>query len=162
MKLFTDSDLEAYVNERVVRHTQHLIDARKEAFDTERDRHEWQMRRTEAEKSDAETERDRYRGGYKRALKTIKGLRIELSEAKRQLLAAGLSTFEGPDKDGGPPKLNSVQGVMDRVSGEIPQIDDAARSAVRLYVEREMRTRGSSDAEEILAEVVAGGFMDDD
>ena len=162
MRLFTDAELEFFVNGRVAKHTQHLIDARKEAFDTERERHEWQMRRLDAEKSDAETERDRYRAGYKRALKKMKGLRNELSEANRQLLAAGLSTVEGPDKDGGPPKLNSVQGVMDRVIGEIPQIDDAAQSAVRSYVEREMRTRGSSDAEEILAEVVAGGFMDDD
>lgn len=123
--------------------------------------HEWEVRRLTAQVTDAESNRDRYRGGYKRSIRAMKMMRVKIAELSKALLEAGIGP-EPPVKEGEERRLSTVQGVMDSALQEIPAMDEGARGAVREYVEREFRMRGSEYAEAILAEVVGGGFLEDE
>lgn len=155
MKILSDSDylkaLESAGN--------YAAETTKQAM---QENHDWEIRRLKAQIDDAERDRNRYRAGYKNALRKVKVLRSELAEASRRLLESGLGSTPAKDDEGKDRKLGNTQAIMDAVVSEIPGMDDGAQGAVRLYVERELRKRGIEQAEEILAEATVGGFVDDD
>lgn len=164
MKIFTDADLERYVDDRIHVRLELARDDWENRLKLATEGHGWEVRRLTAQKEDAETEANRYRVAYKNAIKKLNAARKRTSELSRQLNDAGMLPDPELDrgKDGAPRKLNSVQAVVDQVMTEVPGVDDAGQGAVRSYVERELRMRGIDQAEMIAAEVVAGGFLDDE
>lgn len=164
MKIFTDADLEAYAQERISQAVKAIDAAHNRLTANAKEEHEWRVRRLEAQKDDAILESGRYRVGYKNALRKLKAERKRSAELSRQLNNAGMLPDPELDKmkDGSPRKLNSVQSIVDQVTTEIPGLDESGQAAVRGYVERECRMRGIDQAEIIAAEVIAGGFLEDD
>lgn len=56
----------------------------------------------------------------------------------------------------------SVQTILDKAQKQIGFSDDLTSTAVQSYIEREIRLRGEGSAEQILADVLAGGATDDE
>jgi hypothetical protein len=160
VKLFTDSDLEKYVHGRIVAALEDAEKAYSDRSQWAETQHKWAVERLEARVEDAERHASVFRTGYKNALKKLKRYRKELSQAKRTLLAAGLANEV--DEKTGKPKVTPAQEIMDEIESLIPGLDDLSRGAVRSYVDRELRKRGSGDKENILQEVATGGYQDDD
>lgn len=57
---------------------------------------------------------------------------------------------------------NVAQSLVDRAQAKIGFNDDLTSSAVQSYIERELRLRGDDSADQILAEVLAGGMDTED
>ena len=140
MKLMTETELTAYVQAKL---------------DQQKIEHDWEIRRFTAKVEDLTEERDRFRGAYKRGLNKLEKYRLKLADAQRELLAAGVDPAGEAAKDGAP-RRPTVQTIMDDLMSEIPGMDDSSQQVTKLYVERELRKRGTGEADEILAEVLAG------
>lgn len=159
MIVWTERQLAEYVEARISSALEGADRAHAERERHAKDNHDWEVRRLTARAEDAEKLRDRFRGGYKRALGKLKRYRKELAQARRAMMAAGIT---GETDEKGKPKVAPAQEIMDEVEGLIPQLDDLSRGAVRSYVERELRKRGAGDKDNILQEVLEGGYQDDD
>jgi hypothetical protein len=156
MKLFTDKDLRDYVAGEV----RMALENKRELHTRELQEKQWEINRLTAQLKDAELARDRFRGGYKRALVKLAKRRVQLAQASRQLVAAGLAAGEEPNEDGSP-KLDTVQGIFDAVMSKLPMLDDMSQKAVTSYIERELRARGPKAGPDIASEAIEGDSIED-
>jgi hypothetical protein len=67
-----------------------------------------------------------------------------------------------PEKDEPKDPKDQTQTILDEAQKRIGFTDDLTSSVVMSYIQREIRLRGDDAAESILAEVLAGGIIEED